>query len=92
MSLRTAATAGGGSATLYRCGSSEVPSQDALVRGNDLPDLISVVTDRKVDCARTSAPTQPTVLSRYPGAQCWISSSDGAGLFGVTGHFIGRDL
>jgi len=83
---------GAGSAVLYRCGSSEVPPQDALVRWNDPPGLISVGTDREVGCAGTSAPAQPGALSRCPGAQCRISSFGRAGLFGVAGHVIGGGL
>ncbi len=82
----------GGRLALDRCGSSEVPSQDALVRWNDPPCLISVGTDREIGCAGTSAPAQPGALSRRPGAQCRISSFGGAGSFGVAGRFIGGGL
>ena len=81
-----------GIAGVVSLGSSEVPSQDALVGWNDPPGLISVGTDREVGCAGTSAPAQPGALSRRPGAQCRISSFGGAELFGVAGRFIGGGL
>ena len=75
-----------------RSGSSEVPSQDALIRWNDPPGLISDGTDREVGYAGISAPAQPGALSRCPGTQCRISSFSGAGPFGVAGRFIGEGL
>ena len=85
---------GSGAAVSLRTagGSSEVPSQNALVRWNDPPGLVAVGTDREVSFAGSSAPARPGALARHPGAQCRFSSPGCAGAFGVAGRVIGGGL